>query len=264
VRETQLYDINDIYPTIQGEGCLAGAPMMLIRQQGCALGCGFCDTKETWHKDPDLRHTPASELPFEGRNHLWAQLPADRIAARARAMAGDRMRWALVTGGEPAQQRLKSLVDALHDEGFFVALETSGTADGLLGAGCDWVCVSPKVNNPGHRPILNSAIALANEIKFVIGKPDDVEILRYFCSEYGALAGSATDRGARETEWCIQPMSQNQNATDLCIELAKREGFRLSIQIHKYIVADGSDRCGEPLDDRERGGLLRPKSAGYP
>jgi organic radical activating enzyme len=46
------------------------------------------------------------------------------------------------TGGEPALQLDRPLIDALHARGFEIAIETNGTLD--LPAGIDWVCVSPK------------------------------------------------------------------------------------------------------------------------
>lgn len=46
------------------------------------------------------------------------------------------------TGGEPALQLNQQLLDAFHDAGFEVAIETNGTLP--LPRGIDWVCVSPK------------------------------------------------------------------------------------------------------------------------
>jgi len=36
--------IKDIFPTVQGEGVLAGAPCTFIRTSGCSVACHFCDT----------------------------------------------------------------------------------------------------------------------------------------------------------------------------------------------------------------------------
>jgi 6-pyruvoyltetrahydropterin/6-carboxytetrahydropterin synthase len=41
------YVVNDIYTCIQGEGVQTGVAMVLLRLQGCAVGCPWCDTKET-------------------------------------------------------------------------------------------------------------------------------------------------------------------------------------------------------------------------
>ena len=33
--------ISDIYPAIQGEGVKTGVPMVILRLQGCKVGCAF-------------------------------------------------------------------------------------------------------------------------------------------------------------------------------------------------------------------------------
>lgn len=37
-----LYNVTEIYPTVQGEGRLAGTPMTIIRLQGCPVACIWC------------------------------------------------------------------------------------------------------------------------------------------------------------------------------------------------------------------------------
>lgn len=46
------YPINEIFQTIQGEGVFTGVPAVFIRLQGCPVGCSWCDTKQTWDKEP--------------------------------------------------------------------------------------------------------------------------------------------------------------------------------------------------------------------
>lgn len=48
----------------------------------------------------------------------------------------------VITGGEPALQLTQSLVDKLHEAGFFIQVETNGTLP--LPQGIDWVTASPK------------------------------------------------------------------------------------------------------------------------
>ena len=74
----------------------------------------------------------------------WA---AERWAdgsGRSPAASGDLGARPLVvcTGGEPLLQLDAAAVDAFHDVGFEVAVETNGTQPAP--AGLDWVCVSPK------------------------------------------------------------------------------------------------------------------------
>jgi 7-carboxy-7-deazaguanine synthase len=214
--------LNDCYACIQGEGVLAGTPMVLVRLQGCGVGCPWCDTRETWANDARNRVDSIDEA--VGTNPRWVDADPDSIAARARGLA-PAIRWALVTGGEPAEQPLRPLVDALHGVGFSVAIETSGTADGHIDAGIDWICVSPKLGMPGGKPILAEALTGAHEIKMVVGKPADLEALD------GLLAGVGHGR----TQVTLQPLSQSPKATELCIRTCLERGWRLSLQLHKYI-----------------------------
>jgi organic radical activating enzyme len=49
------------------------------------------------------------------------------------------------TGGEPLLQLDAPLIDALHAQGFEIAIETNGTIE--VPDGIDWVCVSPKMGS---------------------------------------------------------------------------------------------------------------------
>lgn len=215
--------LNDIYACIQGEGCLAGTPMVLIRLQGCGVGCPWCDTKETWDLDPRMKLGDifkARQLPI-----FWTEADEAEIAQVARDIA-PRIQWALLTGGEPAEQALGPLVDQLHARGFKVAIETSGTAMGHSGAAIDWVCVSPKIGMPGKKPVAVEALVLADEIKHVVGKQADLDMLDLLLANVPLKPG---------VQICLQPVSQNEKATELCYRTCLERGWRLSLQLHKYI-----------------------------
>jgi 7-carboxy-7-deazaguanine synthase len=215
--------VNDIYPCIQGEGVLAGTPMVLIRLHGCGVGCPWCDTKETWEAIPV--HRKAYLADALGTGPFWAWASPLEIALKAQTLAA-RSKWALVTGGEPADQPLSGLVDALHHYGLKAAVETSGTAIGHVRAGFDHVCVSPKIGMPGGKPILKEAVAAAHEIKFVVGREADLETLERFLAEH---------RPCPETVVSVQPLSTQAKATAICLKYAMGRGHRLSLQLHKYL-----------------------------
>lgn len=218
-----FYALNDLYPTVQGEGTLTGTPMVLVRLHGCPVGCPFCDTKETWGSlDDEKMNTIGEAL---GANTRFVKASASQIADFARA-AAPRIRWVMLTGGEPAMQPLGELVTALHKQQFKVALETSGTADGHIGASCDWICVSPKINMPGRLKLLTRAIFSANEIKMVIGKQSDVAALDTLLATYPTN---------KDVQVCLQPMSQSKRATELCMTTCLERGWRLSLQTHKLV-----------------------------
>jgi organic radical activating enzyme len=73
--------------------------------------------------------------------------------ADAIATAGGDIRFCVITGGEPLMQLDATLVKALHDAGFFIAIETNGTmtlqescwdADNKKLEAPDWIVCSPK------------------------------------------------------------------------------------------------------------------------
>jgi 7-carboxy-7-deazaguanine synthase len=251
------YRVNDLYATIQGEGRMVGTPMILLRLHGCSVGCAFCDTKETWATgDTALPWRRATLDEVRGSNELWVELDEEalvQVVCDEREKNAPGVEWVLLTGGEPAEQPILPLVGALHRAGFKVALETSGTARGHLkerssrdyehahgasgegsdgalaeshGDSCDFVCCSPKIGNPGGRPILADVVRGADEVKMVIGKSSDIENFEAFVREHGLTDPSALS---------LQPMSESRKATELCMAAALRLGCRVSIQTHKLI-----------------------------
>lgn len=223
--------LNDIYASVQGEGSLTGVPMVVIRLMGCPVGCPFCDTKETWDASPEQR-ADSIEAMLQARNsgrmNAWCEVNETDLVRYIAEKWSTAPKWVLVTGGEPAEQKLVNLVDVLHMNKRHVQIETSGTATGHVGANFDWVTVSPKVGMPGGRSIIPAALVVANEIKWVVGRAEDGCKLEEFLAEHKAVL----PRGASVS---IQPLSQSVKATHLCVGLALSKGWRLSIQTHKYV-----------------------------
>jgi len=59
--------------------------------------------------------------------------------------AGEGKPFAVITGGEPMLQLDAELLDALHDRGFTIAVESNGTI--AAPKGIDWLCISPKAGS---------------------------------------------------------------------------------------------------------------------
>lgn len=220
-----MYPVNDLYLSIQGEGVNAGVPMVLLRLQGCAVGCPWCDTRQTWALD--AAHEVMSLAEAQVSPPAWVRMTAARLVEAIDA-AWPHIPWVLVTGGEPADNDLRPLVVALHDTGRRVALETSGTATGHLDASFDWVCVSPKLSMPGGKAILLDAVRSAHEIKHVVGRPSDIAALVQLLNEAGI--------DQQETAICLQPVSQSERATQVCIAAVQEHNWRLSLQTHKFVA----------------------------
>jgi 7-carboxy-7-deazaguanine synthase len=133
------YQVKEIFYTLQGEGSNAGYPAVFCRFAGCNLwsgrqadrsqaACTFCDT--------DFVGTDGTQ----GGKYDAAEL-ARTIAAHW-PQASHAHRLVVLTGGEPLLQVDAALIDALHAQGFRIAVETNGTLPAP--AGLDWICVSPK------------------------------------------------------------------------------------------------------------------------
>ena len=203
------YAVKEIFLTLQGEGMQAGRRAVFLRFAGCNLWsgrdrdratalCTFCDT--------DFVGT-------DGEN--GGRYGAEDLAAQVEALWGEGGgRLVVVTGGEPMLQLDAMLIDALHERGFEVAVETNGTLPAP--AGLDWICVSPKA---GTEIVQRSG----NELKLVWpqqGMDPDV------------LAGWSFDH------FLIQPMdcAEREAASALAIEFVlKNPRWRLSLQTHKLL-----------------------------
>jgi organic radical activating enzyme len=118
------------------------------------------------------------------------------------------------TGGEPLLQLDAALIDAVHGQGFEIAVETNGTI--AAPAGIDWICVSPKagtvlVQTRGH------------ELKLVYPQP-------------GALPerfeGLAFEHFLLQPLWGAQTQENMRAAARYCMEHPR---WRLSVQTHKWI-----------------------------
>ena len=118
------------------------------------------------------------------------------------------------TGGEPLLQLDKSLVDALHLQGFEVAVETNGTF--LPPAGIDWICCSPKT---AAEHVLKSG----DELKFVFPQKN-IEPREFADLDY--------------RHFFLQPMDgpDRDANTKLAIQYClAHPRWRVSLQIHKIL-----------------------------
>ena len=214
--------VNEIFETIQGEAAFTGAPAVFVRLQGCPVLCPWCDTRHTWVVDPANEVDAQAMLAKPGDAPTFARYTPDVLAQHV--LITTRARHVVITGGEPALYDLRRLSQALIEAGRSVQLETSGTHAIRIHPRA-WVTVSPKLDMPGGLQMRFDAIARADEIKWPVGKAADVDRLQNFLQRYGIEA---------DTVW-LQPLSQNPKATALCIEAATANGWRISVQTHKYL-----------------------------
>jgi 7-carboxy-7-deazaguanine synthase len=207
------YAVKEIFLTLQGEGAQAGRRAVFLRFAGCNLWtgreedrataiCQFCDT---------------DFVGLDGEN--GGRYAADALAAKVAALWGEGRdhRYVVLTGGEPMLQVDDALVEALHAQGFEIAIESNGTI--AVHTGIDWVCISPKA---GSDVVQRGG----DELKLVWPQAgSDLESLE--CWSFSHFLLQPMDSGSAEA---------NEANRKAAIELVSaRPKWRLSLQNHKLL-----------------------------
>ncbi|MGZ2743045.1 7-carboxy-7-deazaguanine synthase [Burkholderia stagnalis] len=205
------YAVKEIFYTLQGEGANAGRPAVFCRFAGCNLWSGREEDREA----AVCRFCDTDFVGTDGENGDKFK-DAAALAAKVASLwpDGEAHRFVVCTGGEPMLQLDQPLVDALHEQGFEIAIETNGSLPVL--ESIDWICVSPKADAP-------LVVTKGNELKVVI--PQDNQRL----AEYAKLDFDY---------FLVQPMDgpSRELNTKLAIDWCKRHPqWRLSMQTHKYL-----------------------------
>lgn len=131
--------------------------------------------------------------------------------------------WVTICGPEPASTPLAPLVAALQDLGFYVALVTTGRATGHLGAGVDFVTVTPRplLVEPNRVDFIDSDVMwTADEVAFVIGDASDVEWALAMCERY---------RPDPERIRTVSAQPLNERSKPLTASMGLRHGWRVCI-----------------------------------
>ena len=214
-----MYSVKELFATLQGEGAQAGRAAVFCRFAGCNLWsgreedratavCQFCDTNF-------VGTDGIGGGKFESADDL-----AKAIEAKwQEAMNTQHYRYVVMTGGEPLLQLDASLIEALHQRHFEIAIETNGTIK--IPKGIDWVCLSPKAN-------ADLMVMQADEIKLVVPQiehqPIETTLHRFESMDF--------------RHRYLQPMdgpNLSEN-TAYAVELCQKNPlWRLSVQTHKMI-----------------------------
>lgn len=212
--------VNEIFSTIQGEGSFTGTPAVFVRLQYCPVGCPWCDTKHTWEKNNDNKISFDEMMNKICDSPLWCDTDVSDLVDYLLKQPEELI---VITGGEPCTYDLRELTTSLLENGKQPQIETSGTAD-IRAHDHTFITISPKLDMPGGLKVFQSSLYMADEIKMPVGKMADVDKLK-------KLLDGLIDM----PEVYLQPLSQSEKATELCIEQARLNGWRLSAQLHKYI-----------------------------
>ena len=205
------YAVKEIFLTLQGEGGQAGRAAVFCRFAGCNLWsgreedradavCTFCDTDFVGMDGEGGGRFASPHALVSAIAQCWQGGPDDRLV--------------VCTGGEPLLQVDAALIDALHAEGFSIALETNGTI--AAPEGIDWVCVSPKADAP-------LAQTHGQELKLVYPQTG-VDPARFEALAFERFLLQPMDGPARE--------ANTKAAVAYCLAHPR---WRLSMQTHKYL-----------------------------
>ena len=191
-----MYDLVEIFESLQGEGRHAGRPCVFVRFAGCNLSCPWCDT------DVSRRFGATLE-----------EIVEEVMGYRAKSV--------VLTGGEPTlQDGMPELVAALKEAGRWIAVETNGTNDAAWLQFADHVACSPKAEFPDALRLVR-----ADEVRVVASSEGVVDFCREVRGKIDAddYYVSPCDRGG-EIDY----------ATAKAV-LSRLEGWSLSVQLHKIL-----------------------------
>ncbi|KKZ11159.1 MAG: 7-carboxy-7-deazaguanine synthase [Candidatus Synechococcus spongiarum SP3] len=200
-----LLRVMEQFHSIQGEGVHMGRSAVFLRLAGCNVGCPWCDTKTSWSA------------------HGHPLVPVERLVDTVRQAQPALV---VITGGEPLQQDLTSLCQALVPLAIPRHLETSGVAP--LSGAFEWITLSPK----RHRPPRPALLERCHELKVVIHEPADLD----FAMAMAAACRTMGRSGSPPPQLCVQPGAGSATGARLAIHHVKqRPQWRLSLQTHKWL-----------------------------
>ena len=214
-----LYKVNEIFYTLQGEGAHSGIPAVFVRFSGCNLRCPWCDTEFA----------------------EYSEMTAEEIVKEVQDLydiPNERHKMCVLTGGEPSLQVDEALIEALHQAGFYICIETNGTRP--LPKGIDWITCSPKEASLqrsviSHQPPL--ALTQVNEVKVVFTGTYDPEVWRTQLKAEHWLLQPLRYNGEMLIEGGIDEWEddRNDNLDETVRYILAHPFWRLSVQLHKIV-----------------------------
>lgn len=192
-----MYDLVEIFESLQGEGRNTGRPCIFIRFAGCNLKCPWCDTDVT-------KRFSAS---------------AEDILRELRSFKAKSV---ILTGGEPTLvKEMPELIAALREKGYWIAVETNGTLAVDWLSFVDYVACSPKRGAP-------LALTAANEVRVVAEDEATVDFCRALRSQIAAddYYVSPCDHDGKIDFATAKAVLSQLDGWSLSVQLHKILGFR--------------------------------------
>ncbi|MEO9600957.1 7-carboxy-7-deazaguanine synthase [Parasphingorhabdus sp.] len=209
------YAVKEMFLTLQGEGVHAGRRAVFVRFAGCNLWsglekdrasaiCQFCDT---------------DFVGMDGEGGGRFKTATDLAKAAADTWGNEKeARFVVLTGGEPMLQVDDALIEALHAEGFYIAIESNGTL--AVPRAIDWICISPKAQS-------ETVQYSGDELKLIW--PQDG-------SDWQDMEGWAFNNLLLQPKDAIEdPAASQANLEQAIAFVQAHPKWRLSLQTHKIL-----------------------------
>jgi len=147
--------VNEIFWSVQGEGCRIGIPSIFLRLSGCTLQCPYCDSQNAWKEGEKME---IQEIVSRIKK-LKKKYPQSQV---------------VITGGEPLEQDLSELVNKLNQQKYFLSIETNGIY--FQDLSINWWTLSPK--DLGDYFISAPMEERISEIKLIVNNNLDIGIIK--------------------------------------------------------------------------------------
>lgn len=222
----QALRVVSIFSTIQGEGPFAGEPAIFIRLGGCNLRCYFCDTdfetNQYRHSIEDIVTTVK----------LLQQVTKTDLI--------------VITGGEPLLQNIVPLMKELVPENR-VQIETAGTVwvpglERFFRYSEGTYQMVTLVCSPKTGTVNEHVQRYCNDWKYIImeGCIDTEDGLPNMSTQLTGKVQKLARPQYAEPRIYLQPCDEhdevnNKRNIELTVVLAKKFGYRVCLQQHKYM-----------------------------
>ena len=193
----------------------SGQPSIFVRLSGCNLRCTWCDTDfESSQWQPSL-HELLDEID---------------------TLRPDHCQLVVITGGEPLRQNIAPLVEALLQRRLKVQIETNGTLWIDLPEVADLILVCSPKTAYLHPRILERA----QVFKYVIQAEcfNEADGLPSLSTQSEAPLSCEIRRPPKGAQVYVMPLDSaspqaNEANVRACVEIAKKFGYKLTLQSHK-------------------------------
>ncbi len=215
--EEIVFNVNEIFYSIQGEGTRIGFPCIFVRFQGCELRCTWCDTNYALEINAE-----ANKMSIDAIMKSVKKYDCGLIC---------------ITGGEPLLQKdLNILLDKLIDQNFEVIIETNGHQDiskfdRRAVFIMDLKCPTSGMSKNNRFENIDY-LCFRDEVKFVIQDEKDYHWARKIIKEYHL------DKRVKSV--LISPVFNMMSIEELASWILRDNlSVRLQLQLHKFIWEPG-------------------------